>query len=364
MSPDDRGQVNTERDKMRIGDYRTLLEKALPARKKLLIVGPQGIGKTQIPEELCSDWGWDCFSLCMPMIDPPFLMGYPFRENGTAGHLPFGVMADALKATKDTLIVLDEIGGASETVIKAGLRFLQFGEVAGKRLPECVRVIALSNDVSHGAAVMGMVEPAKSRFDSIINVEPHIDDTITYGLSRGWPTWLLAYLRNAPDALYDYKPCKSMQIGGADPRGWERVAQWDLDGFLNGPAADELVCGRVGKGRGVQALAFREMASQLPDVDQCLMDPDSAPVPENPAARYLVSMAISGRISDRNFGAAVRYLNRMPQMFRAFSIRDAFRSEAENRKKGKLPKDYRAIASSRDFTAWAVSQGGLIPAWT
>jgi hypothetical protein len=230
--------------------------------------------------------------------------------------------------------------------------------VGERRFPDCVRLIALSNDSCHGAGVIGIIEPAKSRFDSIINVEPHVEDTCAYGLARNWPAWLLAYLRNQPDALYDYKPTKSMQIGGSDPRGWERVAKMDRLGLLDTPAGVELVHGRVGKGRGTQALAFRELVNELPDIDAVLLDPDSAPVPENPSARFLISMALAGKINARNFGQAVKYLNKLPAMFRAFSIRDAFRAEAQRRRDKSLPKDYAPINTSRDFTAWAVSDDG------
>lgn len=343
---------------MRVSQYRDFLAANLPRNQFILCVGPQGIGKTQVVQDLASDLGWDWYAICMPMIDPSYILGYPFRDGDRACHLPFGVLAKCLKATKDTVLILDEIGGAGETVMKAVLRFMQFREVGEARLPECVHMVAMSNDVTHGAAVLGMVEPAKSRFDTIVNVEPHVDDTVVYGLNRGWPTWLLAFLRNNPDALYDYKPCKSMQIGGADPRGWERIARWDSLGELDKPYAQEVVCGRVGKGQGTKALAFRELAAELPDIDGCLLDPDGSPVPENPSARYMVSMAMAAKMTAGNFGSAVRYLNRLPQMFRAFSIRDAFRAEAELRKQAKLPKDHRALASSRDFTAWATSSDG------
>lgn len=292
------------------------------------------------------------------MADPPFLMGYPFRENGVAGHLPFGVLAKAMKATKPSLLILDEFGGASSTTLKAGLRLMQFREVCGSRMPDCVRMIALSNDVGHGAEVQGIIEPMKGRFDAIINVEPHVDDTVKYGLANGWPAWLLAFLRNSPDSLCDYVPLKSMQVGGSDPRAWDKVAGWDRDGFLDKDVGQELMIGRVGKGHGTKAMAFRALVNDLPDIDALLMDPDSAPIPENPSARFLVSMTLAARMNGGNFGQCVKYLTRLPAMFRAFSIRDAVRAEAAKKRDGKLGKDHKPIHASRDYAAWATSKDG------
>lgn len=343
---------------MRISEFDASLDDAFKAALRLLVVGPAGVGKTQVPQRWAERNGWDWHAVCMPLADPPFLMGYPFRENGHAGHAPFGVLDKCLNATKPTLLILDEMGGATTTVIKAGLRLLQFGEVCGRRFPEHVHIIAMSNDVGHGADVLGIVEPMKDRFISIINIEPHVDDTVQYGLGNGWPAWLLAFLRNSPDSLHDLKPMKSMQRSGATPRGWEGVAKLDKAGFLDKPTASEWICGAVGKGAGTKALAFRELVNELPDVDACIMNPDASPVPDNPSARYLVAMAIAGKMSAGNFGGCVKYLNRLPAMFRACSIRDAFRSEQHRKREGTLPKGWTALASSRDFTAWACSDDG------
>jgi hypothetical protein len=93
-------------------------------------------------------------------------------------------------------------------------------------------------------------------------------------------------------------------------------------------------------------------------VDACLLDPESSPVPENPSAKWLVSMALASKMTAQNFGQAVKYLNRLDTMFRAFAIRDAFRGETAKRKDNLLPKDYKPLSGSRDYTAWVVSPDG------
>lgn len=47
-----------------------------------------------------------------------------------------------------------------------------------------------------------------------------------------------------------------------------------------------------------------------------------------------------------------------PAMFRAYSIRDAFQAERQKREMKTLPKDHKPLSSSRDFTAWTISQDG------
>ena len=347
---------------MRITEFAGLVERLFNDSKHtemtLLALGPAGIGKTQVPTEYAERSGWGCEAVCMPLVNPTFLMGYPYRENGHADHAPFGALNRLLLAEKPTVGILDDLGGASGETCKAALRLLQFREVGGKRLPECVRLIALSNDIGHGMTIEGLVEPMKDRFVSIVNVEPSVEDTVGYGLSRGWPAWELAYLRNNPDALHDCKPLKSMQRSGATPRGWEGVARLDAGGYLDLGIGSELMAGAVGKGQAAAAMAFRGLIAELPDVDAVLIDPDNAPVPANPSAKWLVAMALATKLNGSNFGQAVAYLKRLPAMFRAFSIRDAIKAENLRKKDGRTAPGHVPIHASRDFTAWVNSDDG------
>lgn len=340
---------------MRISEYRGLLEKALPKKKRVLSVGKPGVGKTFAAMEAANSVGMQFIGLCSALEDPSSIRGYPSRgENGEATHCLFDGVAKAFKATQATLLFFDDLGMASESTMRAIVRLVQFGEIDNRKLPDCVVIGAATNDIGHGAGVYGMIEPLKSRFHSIVEVETNLEDVIGYGLSRGWPSDLCAFLRNAPDALHDWKPAKTMKIDGACPRGWEYAAQWINDGVSD----PEVIAGCVGRGRATQYLAFRELISDLPDIDAVLLDPDTAPVPENPSAKLLVSMALASKMTAANFGQARKYLDRLSGMFRAFAIRDAFRAENEKRKANLLPKGHRPISSSSDFTAWACSEDG------
>lgn len=347
---------------MRIGDFGALLERALPKGKRILDVGAPGIGKSFTRRQACQRLGWDYIPICAPLQSPVKIGGYPRPpqlEGGDATHALFDGIARAFRADKPTHLHIDDLGMANGETLKAIVDLVQFGRIDNRTLPECVVVGASSNDVGHGADVQGLIEPLKTRFHTIINIETNLDDVIGYGLAKGWPSDLLAYLRNAAGdgALHDWKPSKNMSIDGACPRGWEYVAEWINDGIYD----MEVIAGCVGKGRATQYLAFRELINELPDVDGILLDPDGASVPENPSARFLVSMALASKMNVNTFGQCVKYLNRIPSaMFRAFAIRDALRGEDERRKNGVLDKNHKPIVHSRDFTSWACSSDGKL----
>jgi hypothetical protein len=132
------------------------------------------------------------------------------------------------------------------------------------------------------------------------------------------------------------------------------VAAW-----INAGVDDrEVIIGKVGEGSGTKYLAFRELMNDLPDIDGVLLNPDTAPVPDNPSAQWLVSSTLATRLNAQNFGSVLKYLNRLPQMFRAFTLRDSMRAESVMTAEKRLPKGYRPISSSRDFAAWVCSTDG------
>ena len=340
---------------MKPNEYREFLIKVLPKKRQVLALGEPGVGKTFLKMQAAQIAGMDFIGICSALEDPSTIRGYPSRgADGRATHCLFDGIAKAFDAKVPTVLDFDDLGMASESTMRSIVRLWQFGEIDGRRMPDCVVLSASSNNVGHGAGVYGMISPLKSRFHTIINVETSLEDVVSYGLAKQWPSDLLAFLRNSPDALLDWKPQKSLEPDGACPRSWEYVAEW-INMGIDDP---EVIAGAVGKGRSTQYLAFRGLINELPDIDAVLMDPDQAPVPDNPSARFLVSMALAARMTSGNFGACVKYLKRLPGMFRAFSIRDAFRAEAQKRRDKNLPKDWQPLSSSRDFTAWAVSDDG------
>lgn len=345
---------------MRIGEFIPFMEKAIKAKKRVMRVGKPGCGKTFGTMQAAEHVSHDYIGICSALEDPSTIRGYPSRGvDGRATHCLFDGIARAFDAKTPTVLDFDDLGMASEATARSIMRLFQFGEIDGRKLPDHVLLTAATNDVAQGCGVYGMIEPLKDRFHTIVQVETNLDDVMAYAMSRDWPSDLMAYLRNSPDALHDWVPEKSMKRGGATPRGWDYVAEWVRDGFADDPnTASEVLGGAVGKGRAASYLSFRELCNELPDVDQCIMDPEGSPVPENKSAQWLISMALATKMTAGNFGQAVKYLNRLPAMFRAFSIRDAFRGEVQRRKDGKLPAGWKALATSRDFTAWATSSDG------
>lgn len=342
---------------MKINEFAKFLPRAIERRRKVLAVGPPGVGKTLVFAQAAKQLEWDIITLCTPLLSPVKVGGYPrppADPEGDATHCLFDGIARAMRSTKPTVLVFEDLGMGNGETLKSILEFVQFGRIDGRVLPEHVVIGATSNDIGHGADVMGMIEPLKSRWDTILHVETDVQALIQYGLAVGWPSDLCAYLRNSPQAVHDWKPSKSMTVDGASPRGWDHAAGWINAGFDD----PEVLGGCVGKGRASEYLSFRQLRADLPEIDVIIDDPENAPVPENPSARYLVATAVSSRMSTKTFGQCLKYLDRMPQMFRAFSIHDAVLAEHYKVDQKLVDDKYQKIVGSKDFQKWAKTADG------
>lgn len=342
---------------MNLIEYKDLLRKAIPAKRRVLTVGKPGVGKTHAVMQVCAELGYDLIVMCLPLDDPSTIRGYPLPPSdpeGDAVHCLFDGMARAFKATRPTVLFFDDIGQASESTLKSVMRVIQFGELDGRKLPDCVVILGATNDVGHGAGVYGMIEPLKSRWHSIVRIDCDPDAVALYGLQQGWPIWLVAFIRNDPEALNTWKPSKSMLVDGSCPRGIEYVAQWDNIGVED----SEVWAGCVGKDIACKMREFKRIQAQLPDISQIEMDPENAMLPDDAGARFLVTTTIASKMNGDNFGQFLKYLHRLPQTFRAYSVRDAFTIETANKGNGRLRKGHKLISQSRDYTAWVLSSDG------
>src|SRR5262249_17954946 len=100
----------------------------------------------------------------------------------------------------------------------------------------------------------------------------------------------------------------------------------DLLGVTPAELLLPVVAGTVGQGAAVEFVAFVEIRSKLPDPDQVLATPATAPVPREPAILYALAGALAEhcRHADTTtLQAFALYVGRMPEEFAVLAMRDA-----------------------------------------
>jgi hypothetical protein len=200
--------------------------------------------------------------------------------------------------------------------------------VNGDVLPEDVTIIAMTNERTHKAGVTGILEPVKSRFATIVKLVTDLDEWTQWAVQQSFmPPEMIAYLRFQPDSLHKFEPTADL-TNGPSPRTWEnagRIASLNLRKNVEATA----LSGAVGEGEATKFLGFRDMYRQLPAIDGILLNPDTAPIPENLGALWAVATGLAAKTNESNFKRVAEYVQRMVNNargdFGALVIRDAVR---------------------------------------
>lgn len=316
---------------MRPSELFTFLAEAIRARLPVLITGAPGIGKSDIVAQATADAGADLILSHPAVADPTDAKGLPWisDDGATATFLPFGELARAVRADRPTVWFLDDLGQAPPAVQASYMQLLLARRVNGHKLPDCVSFLAATNRRTDRAGVSGILEPVKSRFTSIVELAPDLDDWTRWALAHDVPAELVAFLRFRPELLCDFEPSADLSNCPL-PRTWAhvgRIMALDLPETVRHTA----VSGAVGEGAATEFLAFLRLFQSLPSIDAILVDPDASDIPDRPGARYAVVTALATKTTVQNFGRIARYAARMMDAghgeFSALLLRDAIRRE-------------------------------------
>lgn len=328
---------------MKPSELTNLLAQAFKHRRKVLIKGPPGIGKSDLVAQACTAAQVD-LQISHPAVSDP--TDYKFMpavlSNGTAEFLPFGDLHRLIRAQRPIVAFLDDIGQAPPAVQAALMQLLLARRVNGHQLSDHVVFCGATNDTKHMAGVSGMLEPVKSRWDTIVQLEVSVDDWCAWAVANHMPHELVAFIRFRPQLLCDFKATREL-INSPCPRTVAAVGHW-----LNiGVRDHSVLAGAAGEGFATELIAFLGMYAQLPSLDAILMNPDSAPVTDQPAALFAVATGLDRKFTPANVERGFRYLRRLPKEFEVCAVRDTTRLNP-------------AIQSTRAYTEWYVTNSNVL----
>ena len=185
----------------------TYLELAIRNRTPVLITGAPGIGKSDIVGQAAAKAGYELIVEHPVVADPTDYKGIPWVDkDGNANFVPIGNLARMMQATSPTVVLLDDIGQAMLAVQAAVMQLLLARRVNDKLIPDCVTFLAATNRRTDRAGVTGLLEPVKSRFVSIINLDVDLEDWVKWALANNLPTELIAFIRFRPGCCMTLLP--------------------------------------------------------------------------------------------------------------------------------------------------------------
>lgn len=299
-----------------------ILSKTIESKSPILITGAPGVGKTSIVRSVCESL--DCeLILSHPVVsDPTDYKGLPFMKDGEAHFMPFSDLNRLIHATRPTCFFLDDLGQATPAVQAATMQLLLSRQINGFKISDHVTFIAATNRKKDRAGVTGLLEPVKSRFSTIINLDVDVNDWVQWALKNNLPIELIAFIRFRPNLLHEFKPSTDLR-NSPSPRTVENIAKHMQMGH-DEDVEFAVYSGAAGDAFATELMAFLKIFRRLPDPDAVLMSPSIyTHNPEEPAVTFALNGAIVKRASANNMNRVIEYSERLPKEFQVMLIRDA-----------------------------------------
>lgn len=215
-----------------LGNYR------IPAvrQRPVLMIGPPGIGKTQIMEQIASEENVGLVSYTITHHTRQSAIGLPFIEKRVYDGVEhtvteytmseiLGSVYDLMEKTglREGILFLDEINCVSETLAPMMLQFLQCKTFGNQKLPEGWLIVAAGNPPEYNRSVRDFDVVTLDRVKHI-TVEEDFTVWKEYALRKGLHGAVVSYIDLKKENFYRIEnSAEGMQFVTA--RGWEDLSE-------------------------------------------------------------------------------------------------------------------------------------------
>ncbi len=215
-----------------LGNYIIPIEKQRP----VLLMGPPGIGKTAIMEQVASELGVGLVSYSMthhtrqsalglPVIVDKEFEGYQYQISEYTMSEIIGSVYELMKETgvREGILFLDEINCVSETLAPCMLQFLQYKIFGQHQLPKGWIVAAAGNPPEYNKSVRDFDIVTWDRLKRV-DVEADYDVWKEYASQKGVHPAVLTYLAARKKDFYKVES----SVDGkhfATARGWDDLSE-------------------------------------------------------------------------------------------------------------------------------------------
>ena len=308
-----------------------------------MIWGAPGEGKSEIVYGLAKKMGAKLFEVRANLFDPVDVRGglkVVEQEDGTY-RTRYGVPEDYPDSNYQgtVIIFIDELSTAPKATQNSFLQLLTTGKIGTYQTPPNTCFIAAGNRAVDRAAVHEMPTPVKNRF-SHFTLEANIDDWVAWAVNANIDPSIVSFLRYRPQLLSDVD---ATQNAFPTPRAWDYVSRklpFMADEFYG-------VSSLVGDGAAGEYIAFKQIYTEVPDIDDILAKPTTTKVPTSTSVLYAVCGALTSRVDATNFEAVMKYTKRLPPEYQVIVVRDS------------LAKD-RSLMQSEHFTKWTQDNADVL----
>lgn len=215
-----------------MGDYVVPIEKQRP----VFLMGPPGIGKTAIMEQIAAEMGVGLLSYSMTHHTRQSALGLPFIEHKNYAGKEYDVseytMSEIIASiyelmeetgVKEGILFLDEINCVSETLAPVMLQFLQYKVFGRHHVPEGWIVVTAGNPPEYNNSVREFDIVTWDRLKRV-DVDPDFDVWKEYAYQRSLHPAVMTYLEIKKSDFYWVEST----VDGKNfvtARGWDDLSQ-------------------------------------------------------------------------------------------------------------------------------------------
>lgn len=325
-------------------------------------------------EQACTLLGYDLVISTPGIEDKSDIAGFgvPDFERGITRMLPLEKINLLINATRPTVWFSDDLGNA-ELDTQAGYKgkITRGGEIC--RNPNII-ACAATNRPQDKTGVRALHESLRSEFPTAYDMPtPTLNESTNEGtllctwreLRESWREW--AYDNNVAPiiiawhdftegrTLYTWKPSSNPAVRFGDFRAWHAVARkWNA-----GMQSLAQVGSTVGKPIASEFLQFAALQGQIPTMATIRVSPQSAQIPDDKAAMFLVVNSIARAAEKTDIAPVVTYMDRLANLKNAQGVRSHRQFAAllaGDLLRGKLGME---LSGSREWGRWYAANHDL-----
>ena len=231
-------------------------------QRPIFLMGPPGIGKTAIMEQVAAELGVGLVSYSMTHHTRQSALGLPFIEKKMYDGKEYNVseytmseiiasVYDMMEQTglKEGILFLDEINCVSETLAPSMLQFLQYKIFGRHRVPNGWIVVTAGNPPEFNNSVREFDIVTWDRLKRI-DVEADFDTWEKYAIGKGTHASILSYLKIVKGDFYKIESTTDGK-SFVTARGWSDLSDMIQLYEMNGITVDENLIGQYLQNRRI-----------------------------------------------------------------------------------------------------------------